>query len=84
MRGFRLISLEIGEDQKKGLHVRRLLFFPPEIGEGQKKRSSMFVMRPLIFSEALDFSLLSLYVNPARCVSLWNHLTGACGYGIIV
>ena len=41
------------------------------IGEDQKKRSSLFVMRPLIFLEApiflevLDFSLPSLLINPA-------------------
>ena len=31
----------------------------------EKKGSSLFLIRPLIFSEALGFSLLSLFVNPA-------------------
>ena len=36
----------------------------------KKERSSLFVMRPLIFSEALGFSLLSLYVNPTLIGSM--------------
>ena len=55
---------------EKGLHVRRCRVFTKNIGEDQKKRSSLFVMKPLIFSEALGFSLPSLLVNPA--------LPGAC------
>ena len=42
-----------------------VLFSTESLGE-EKKRSSLFVMRPPIFSEALGFSLLSLYVNPAN------------------
>ena len=56
---------------KKGLHVRRCRVFTENVGEDQKKRSSLFMMRPLIFSEApifseaLGFSLHGLLVNPA-------------------
>ena len=56
MRGSRLFPffrLKIGEDQKKGIRVRRLVVFTENIGEDQKKRFSLFVMRPLIFSETL-------------------------------
>ena len=70
MRGLRLFPffcLEIDEDQKNDLHVRRCRVFTENIGDWRrpKIRSLLFVMRPLIFSEALGFSLLSLYVNPA-------------------
>ena len=69
MRGPRPIiffALKISEDQeKKDFHVRRCRVFTENIGEDQqKKRSSLFVMRPPIFCEALGFGLLSLYVNP--------------------
>ena len=57
---------------KKGLHVLRCPVFTENIGEERKKRSSLFVIRSLIFSEAphflrgpIGFSMLSLYVNPA-------------------
>ena len=63
MRGPKLIpfffSLKIGEDQKKGFRVRRCHVFTENVSENQKKRFSLFVIRPLIFSEALGFSLLS-------------------------
>ena len=59
------------EKKERVRHVRRCRVFTANIGEDQKKkkkkkkRSPLFVMRPLIFSEALGFSLLSLLVNPA-------------------
>ena len=40
MRGSRLIlflPLEIGEDQKKDLHIRRCRIFPKNTGEDQQK-----------------------------------------------
>ena len=42
-----------------------VLFFTENIDKEQKKRSSLFLMRPLIFSEAVGFCLLRLYVNAA-------------------
>ena len=35
----------------------------------KEKGSSLFVMRPFIFSEALGFSLLSRYVNPTLVIT---------------
>ena len=46
MRGPRLFlffPLEIGEDQKKGLHIRRCRVFTENIGEDQEKK--VFVVR---------------------------------------
>ena len=42
--------------------------FPLKVSVKRKKSSSLFVMGPPIFSEALGFSLLSLYVSPALCL----------------
>ena len=53
-RLFLFFPLEIGEDQKKDFHVRRCVF-AENIGEDQKKRSLLFVMRPLIFYETPHF-----------------------------
>ena len=37
-------------------------------GSVKRKKSSLFVMRPPIFCEALGFIQLSLHVNPALCL----------------
>ena len=55
---------------KKSLLVLRCPVFTESIVERAKKRSWLFVLRPLIFFEALDFSLLSLLACP---VSFWTH-----------
>ena len=51
MRGPRIFLFfppKVGKDQKKGLHVRRCRVFTENVGEEQKKRSSLFVMSSLI------------------------------------
>ena len=53
------------KSKKKVYRFSDVLFFTESIGEKRKKRSSLFVIRPPIFSKALGFSLLSLYVNLA-------------------
>ena len=46
------------------LQMSYILFSTENLGEEQKNKFSLFVMRPFIFSEALGFVLLSRYVNP--------------------
>ena len=53
---------------KKRSSSSQMFCFPLKVSVRQKKRSWLFAMRPPIFSEALGFSLLSLYVNPALCL----------------
>ena len=51
MRGPRLFlffPLEIGEDQKKGLHVRRCRLFIENIGEDQRKM--VYMSADVVFS----------------------------------
>ena len=70
MRGpklFLFFPLEIGKDKKKKVFMSADVVFSLKISlKTEKKGFSLFVLRPLIFSEALGFSLLSLYVNPAQ------------------
>ena len=71
MRGPRLFLFflpKVGEKtkrSKKRSSCRKCRVFTENIGKDQKKRSSLFMMKPLIFSEALGFSFLSLYVKLA-------------------
>ena len=59
----------IGIVRGKKRHTRLQMFcLPLKVSMKRKKRSSMFVMRPPIFSEGLGFSLLNLYVNPVLCL----------------
>ena len=57
-------NIGIVKSKKKVCTSSDVLFFTETIGEEKKKD---FIVRdgPPIFSEALGFSLLSLYVNPA-------------------
>ena len=74
MRGLRLFDqtdfsqkISVGLYKKKRYTRPQKFCFPLKVSV-KKKKSSLFVMRPPIFSEALGFSLLSLYVNPALCL----------------
>ena len=55
------------EEQNKDIHILRCSVFHWKYHK-EKKRSSLFLMRPSIFSEALGFGLFSLHVNPALCL----------------
>ena len=69
---------------KKKVYTSSDVLFSTESIMKRKKRSSLFVMKPPIFSEALGFSLLSLNVNPALCLqSIFNlstnDMSNLCG-----
>ena len=70
-------NIGILKSKKKIYTSSNVQFSTESIGE-EKKRSSVFVMRPPIFSEALGFSLLSLYLNPALCLQYIFNLS-TCG-----
>ena len=61
-------NIGIVKSKKKVCSYSAVLFSTENIGEENKKRSSLFVMSPPIFFEVLGFSLLSLYVNPSLCL----------------
>ena len=76
-------NIAIARSKKKVYTFSDVLFSTESIMK-RKKRSSLFLMRPSIFYEALGFSLLSLYVNPAlRLQSIFslstNDMSNLCG-----
>ena len=58
-------SIGIVNSKKKGIDYTSLDVQFSTASISEEKKSSLFVMRLPIFSEALGFNLLSLYVNPA-------------------
>ena len=65
-------NIGIVKNKKKVGYTRP---FPLKVSVKRKKRSSLFVIRPLIFSDALGFSLLGLYVDPVLYAFSRPHVT---------
>ena len=59
----------IGIVKSKKRHTRPQMFcFPLKVSVKKKKGYSLFLMKTPIFSEALGFSLLNLFVSLALCL----------------
>ena len=65
MRGPRLFDHTDWKSKKRSGYSSSDVLFSLKRSVENKKRSSLFVMRALTFSEALGFSLLNLLVNSA-------------------
>ena len=68
---------KIGDDQKKGLQVQRVLFFPPKIGEGQKNRvftstESCFTTKKVKINTFNSLSTKKVFTFKESCFSATN------------